>query len=203
MRTVSAKQRFVRGLSVPEGDSEPLSSARRKPTNDHGARAVPRSSARHESEMFRSNRRDENRIDPSVLPQWEDTVTQRMLDRVTASDHPTIATLGAAGMAALEEKATEIHRSATEGLDAARLLADVDATTWDAAETLAWLNAGDATPTMHLPHRDADAMMPVRGTEHASGYWCLDDGGVVRKARYSSVWLRTEIAEGRSPEGAA
>src|SRR5581483_269484 len=73
------------------------------------------------------------------LPVWDDSLQQRLLYELCDGGKTTAGGFGPAGLAALEQKATEIHRTATGGAPDGALIADIDQTTWDAAETLAWL----------------------------------------------------------------
>jgi hypothetical protein len=104
-------------------------------------------------------------------------------------------------MAALEQKAAEIHYTAVEGLDKGTLIADIEQTTWDAAETLAWLGERTHTDKVTIPHRDADAMVPDRAGFVGAAFWYLDDGDLARCSEYDSVMMRRAIAEGKDLYG--
>lgn len=138
---------------------------------------------------------------PPALPRWDDSSAQRLLRGVASGEPRHVRDVGAAGFAALEEKAAEIHGQATEGDAGGCLLADLEQTTWDAAEVLAWLRAAERDRT-ELPHRDADSVVPIRhGADSSAGYWQLDNGDVVRFGSYSSPRLRAAIADGDQPHG--
>jgi len=104
-------------------------------------------------------------------------------------------------MAALEQKAAEIHHTAVEGLESGTLIADVEQTTWDAAETLAWLGDSTHTEKITIPHRDADATVPDRDGVGGAAFWTLDGGDLTRCSEYDSVMMRRAIAEGKDLYG--
>jgi hypothetical protein len=135
------------------------------------------------------------------LPVWDDALPQRLLYDLCDSSHPTVATFGAAGMAALEQKAAEIHRTAVDGYEAGTLFADVEQTTWDAAETIAWLGKSAHNEPVSIPHRDADATVPDRPSIRGAAFWRLDNGDLVRREEYDSVAMRRDIAEGIDVQG--
>jgi hypothetical protein len=103
-------------------------------------------------------------------------------------------------MAALEQKAAEIHYTAVEGLDKGTLIADIEQTTWDAAETLAWLGESTHKDKVTIPHRDADSTVPGN-SGLGSAFWNLDGGDLARCSEYDSVVMRRAIAEGRDLHG--
>ena len=132
---------------------------------------------------------------------WDEALPQRLLYDLCDSSHPTVSKFGAAGMAALEQKAAEIHRTAVEGFEAGTLIADVEQTTWDAAETLAWLGQSSHNASVSIPRRDADSMVPDRPGVRGAAFWYLDGGDLVRCHEYDSVAMRREIAEGKDVQG--
>ena len=153
--------------------------------------------AQGKGKVFRQDQpQDRGAVD---LPVWDDALPQRLLYELCDRGRATAALFGAPGLAALEQKAAEIHRTATDGLENGTLIADVEQTTWDAAETLAWLQSSQEVAT--LPHREADAMVPDRGNTKGAAFWLLEDGNLVRCHEYDSVAMRRNIAEGREMQG--
>jgi hypothetical protein len=137
----------------------------------------------------------------AIMPSWDHSIQQRLLYELVDSGAITVGGFGARGLAALEEKAAEIHHTATDGVSTGVLIADLEQTTWDAAETLAWFHRADPDNSALLPHREADAVASDRNETKGAGYWVLDSGDFVRCNTYDSVELRRQIAAGEEGWG--